>query len=96
MYVFLFNKTDIPLHRISVPLDVNRNLQNENVVIERVDSLPCTGKRRVAHTGNQKVQLSEQRHGTMLRAHVPELTYGTAIHCFVRAEQEAGERASTP
>ncbi len=29
----------------------------------------------------------------MLQAHVPELTYGTVIHCFVRAEQEVGERA---
>ncbi len=29
----------------------------------------------------------------MPRGHVPELTYGTAIHCFVRAEREAGERA---
>ncbi len=47
-------------------------------------------KRRVAQTGKQ----GEQCHGTMLRARAPELTYGTAIHCFVRAEREVGERVS--
>ncbi len=93
VYLFLFNKTDIPLHQIQSHWIVNRNLQNENMVIEYI--VLALYRQMVGSTDRETGGSSKQ---TMTCCDAPgsctriDVRHGDPLFCW--AGREAGERVS--